>query len=203
MTPSQAHRDLCDAIARLCADFPGENWRKLDRAQDQAGLSRSNYRALGGWHSKNDLHKAPAFAPLAAKIIEACAHISATLGYDPKYPLRIGTMWSIINPPGSSNRAHIHPGSLWSGVYYVAAPDKAGNIEFIDPRTAHLMNAPRYIEGKNRPQACWTKVKYDPIPGKMLILPSHLYHAVEPNLATEKGRAADRMIVSFNLGQRG
>jgi len=65
------------------------------------------------------------------------------------------------------------------------------------------MNAPRYIEGKQRAQSCWTKVKYDPTPGKMLIFPSHLYHAVEPNLATETGREADRMIVSFNLGQRG
>jgi uncharacterized protein (TIGR02466 family) len=28
-------------------------------------------------------------------------------------------MWANINPPGGYNRAHTHPNSLWSGVYYV------------------------------------------------------------------------------------
>lgn len=28
---ADAHADIRDAVARLCADYPGEYWRKLDR----------------------------------------------------------------------------------------------------------------------------------------------------------------------------
>ena len=48
-------------------------------------------------------------------------------------------MWSIINVPGSFNRSHIHPDCLWSGVYYVQAPEGAGQIEFTEPRTQNMV----------------------------------------------------------------
>ena len=97
-------------------------------------------------------------------------------------------MWSIINPPGSANRAHIHPGCTWSGVYYIQTPAGCGNIEFIDPRTENLMQQPRYVPNKKRPKHCWTKANITPKPGRMLIFPSWLYHAVAPNLSEEIGR---------------
>ena len=110
-------------------------------------------------------------------------------------------MWSIINPPGSSNRAHVHPGCLWSGVYYIQAPEGAGNIEFIEPRTPHLMNQPKYQPKSKRGKENWTKVRFEPTAGRMLVFPSWLYHAVDPNVAKEAGRKAHRIIVSFNLNQ--
>jgi acyl-CoA dehydrogenase len=33
-TQTPAHQEVRDAVARLCADFPGEYWRKLDRERD-------------------------------------------------------------------------------------------------------------------------------------------------------------------------
>lgn len=167
-----------------------------ERDKDAKGISRSNFTELGGWHSQNDLHKKDAYAGLVGHINSSTAQLSKDLGYDPAYEIRIGTMWSIINPPGSSNRAHVHPGCLWSGVYYIHASDDAGRIEFIEPRTAHLMNQARYAPGKTRPKDCWTKVRFTPTPGKMIIFPSWLYHAVDPNMS--KG---DRVIISFNLSQ--
>jgi len=128
--------------------------------------------------------------------------MSKELGYHQDYTMQIGTMWSIINPPGSANRAHVHPGCLWSGVYYIQAPEGAGNIEFVEPRTAHLMNQPRFVPNQRRPKDCWTKVRFTPVPGRMLIFPSWLYHAVDPNMTKETGDAANRIIISFNLNQR-
>jgi uncharacterized protein (TIGR02466 family) len=172
-----------------------------ERERDRKGIQRSNFRSLGGWHSHNNLHKDDRFAAIVRAIGSMGDYISTSLGYHQGYRLEIGTMWSIVNPPGSSNRAHIHPGCDWSGVYYVQAPARSGDIEFIDPRTQHLVRQPRYIANRKRPKACWTKVRYTPVPGKMLIFPSWLYHGVEPNLASEKGNAAERVIISFNLSQ--
>jgi uncharacterized protein (TIGR02466 family) len=172
-----------------------------EQERDMKGISRSNFTELGGWHSQNNLHKAAEYKPLVSVIAEATARLSDELGYNPRYQLVPTTMWSIINPPGSANRAHVHPGCLWSGVYYIHAPKNAGSIEFIEPRTAHLMNQPRYAPNAQRPKECWTKVRFEPVPGRMIIFPSWLYHAVDPNLSKEKDRKGHRVIISFNLNQ--
>ena len=174
-----------------------------EREKDSEGIQRSNFRSLGGWHSHNHLHKDPEYADIVS-LINACGEsVCQRNQYKSETRLKIGTMWAIINPPGSSNRAHIHPGCLWSGVYYIATPEDCGNIEFIDPRTQNLMTPPRFGIKQKRPRHCWTKVNYTPTPGKLLIFPSWLYHSVAPNLSTEKGAAADRLIISFNLNQVG
>lgn len=172
-----------------------------EQERDQKGIERSNIPALGGWHSHNELHKVPEFDDMTNLINQATAKISQDQSYDARYKIKIGTMWSIINPPGSANRAHVHPGCLWSGVYYIHAPAGAGNIEFIEPRTAHLMNQPRYQPNAKRAKENWTKVRFDPVPGRMIIFPSWLYHAVDTNSSKEEGKAAHRVIISFNLNQ--
>lgn len=172
-----------------------------ERDKDSKGIERSNYRSLGGWHSHNNLHKDKKFNRLTNRIHKMLASVNENLGYDQSKHLRVSTMWSITNPPLSSNRAHIHPGALWSGVYYVQAPEGAGAIEFTDPRVVTIMNGASFIPNKRRKTECWTKVKVKPIAGKMLFFPSWLYHSVEPNLAEGDGNEAERIIVSFNISQ--
>ena len=172
-----------------------------ERERDRTGVRKSNFPELGSWHSHVKLHKDATFAGLVQHVDGVAAMMGRELGYHSSYRLSIGTMWSIINPPGSSNRAHIHPGCLWSGVYYVQAPRNSGRIEFIDPRTQNLMSPAEYIPDTKRPRSCWTKVQYKPVAGRMLIFPSWLYHSVDPNRSRAKGKDADRIIVSFNLSQ--
>ncbi len=172
-----------------------------EQERDQKGIERSNVAALGGWHSHTDLHKSKDFAEITSWINAATDRIGEDQGYDERFGLKIGTMWSIINPPGSQNRAHVHPGCLWSGVYYIQAPQGAGQIEFFEPRTAHLMNQPRYKPNQKRAKENWTKVRYEPVPGRMIIFPSWLYHAVDTNMAKGEGREGHRVIISFNLNQ--
>ena len=45
-------------------------------------------------------------------------------------------------------------------------------------------------------------MKVKPVAGKMLFLPSWLYHSVEPNLADGTGNASERIIISFNINQK-
>lgn len=172
-----------------------------ERKRDRKGLQRSNFRSLGGWHSQNDLHKRPQYKKLTDFISACCTSISEQNGYDRSYRLQVMGMWSVINPPGSSNRSHIHPASLWSGVYYVQTPKNAGKIEFTDPRTQQLMMPARYVPNKKRPPTCWTKVNFTPKSGLLLIFPSWLYHSVAPNLSENKGTDGERVIISFNISQ--
>ena len=173
-----------------------------ERDRDSKGIESSNYRSLGGWHSHNNLHKEARFKPLTDRVHQMLAGVHENLGYDTNTKLEITTMWSISNPPGSSNRAHVHPGALWSGVYYVQAPEGAGQIDFTDPRTVQIMNSANYIPNKRRKTECWTKVKVKPIAGKMLFFPSWLYHSVDPNLAEGTGPDSERVIISFNINQK-
>jgi uncharacterized protein (TIGR02466 family) len=172
-----------------------------ERERDQAGVNKSNTAELGSWHSATNLHKKPEYQALLTEVDSALSLISQELSYAKDHVLKVTTMWSIINPPGNGNRAHVHPNSLWSGVYYVQAPERAGKIEFIDPRTIMIMNQPKYETKKKRPRDCWTKVNYKPVPGRMVIFPAWLYHGVDTNVSKEQGRAADRIIVSFNINQ--
>lgn len=175
------------------------------RELDQKGIQKSNRRSLGGWHSRGTLHKLPDFEPLVRRVHEAGERISTDLEYDETQALRISSMWSIVNPPGAFNLAHVHPGCLWSGVYYVKAPDDCGKISFTDPRTANVMNKPAYTKNRRVPKKCWTKVSFSPVAGSMLIFPSWLYHAVEPNLANPAEGCehdGERVIISFNMSQK-
>lgn len=172
-----------------------------ERERDRAGVNKSNTAELGSWHSATNLQKKPEYGPLLTEIDSTLGRMSKELRYAKDQVLKITTMWSIINPPGNGNRAHVHPNSLWSGVYYVQAPEGAGQIEFVDPRTVLIMNQPKYETKKKRPRDCWTKVNFKPIPGRMIIFPAWLYHSVDTNMSKEKGRAADRIIVSFNINQ--
>lgn len=172
-----------------------------ERERDQKGITRSNFPKLGGWHSHNNLHKQEDFSALVDIIDESTRGLSEHLGYAEDREIKIGTMWSIINPPGSSNRAHVHPGCLWSGVYYIQSSENAGSIEFVEPRTTHLMNQAKFKPNTKRAKENWTKVRFTPTAGRLLIFPSWLYHAVDPNMSTAEGNLANRVIVSFNLNQ--
>jgi uncharacterized protein (TIGR02466 family) len=193
------YRDLPDGVA-LNARFL-EAIRAI-RAEDEAGIERSNVPGLGGWHSRNDLNHRPAFAPLTDRIMATAAEISAQQGYDPGWELAIDNMWAIVNPPGAHNKSHIHSNVLWSGVYYVQAPENSGRIVFQDPRTAALMLLARRDTTRQAPPDQWSEVYFQPTPGRILMFPSWLYHSVEPNMAAGEGEAAERVIISFNLFQR-
>ncbi|MEP4856334.1 MAG: TIGR02466 family protein [Lentilitoribacter sp.] len=170
--------------------------------QDQKGIQRSNFKALGGWHSNNDLHKDSDISGFCDLIHRNATQIGDDNGYHSGWPLTITAMWSIVNPPGSTNRSHIHPGCLWSGVYYVHAPKDTGDIEFTDPRTANLMLKPKYADRSERPIHTLSNHRFSPRAGRMLIFPSWLYHSVAPNLSKELGAAGERIVISFNLSQR-
>ena len=162
-------------------------WSKQD-----PGLSKTN---VNGWHSKSDMHQKPEYKPLVDQLFEMQHEIfkEDCLADQPV----LGNMWANINPPGGFNKPHIHPNSLWSGVYYIKTPKHCGHLKLEDPKTRAEMVMPKRTTDQ-LPQHLWREVHYEPIAGRCIMFPSWLNHTVDPNLSTDI-----RISVSFNFLQKG
>ena len=162
------------------------NWSNQDK-----GVVRTNIK---GWHSTTDMNLKPEYQDLVNMLYEAQRTI-----YDQEHldsePF-LGNMWANINPPGGMNRAHIHPNSLWSGVYYVKASKNSGQLKIEDPRSVALMVRPRMKQGKP-PRRLWREDNYEPKTGRLIMFPSWLNHCVDTNESNNI-----RISVSFNFMQK-
>ena len=162
-------------------------WSNQDK-----GVVRTNVK---GWHSTTDMHLRPEYKNLVDMLYEAQRTI-----YDQEHldsePF-LGNMWANINPPGSMNRSHQHPNSLWSGVYYVKAPKNSGHLKVDDPRNSASMIRPKQKPGQLPPRL-YRETHYEPKDGRLIMFPSWLLHCVDPNESNEI-----RISVSFNFLQKG
>ena len=163
------------------------NWSNQDK-----GLNRTN---MNGWHSTDDMHTKPEYKELVDLLFMAQQHIykDELLDNEPF----LGNMWANINPPGGYNRAHTHPNSLWSGVYYVKAPINSGHLKVEDPKPSINISRPRRKQGQ-LPKHLWNEVHFEPIAGRLIMFPSWLNHCVDTNQSNDI-----RISVSFNFLQKG
>ena len=172
--------------ARLLAEID-------ERRRTEAGIDRSNRY---GWHSDLDFfdRSEPAHSELARELAAMVASVTEKLV--PDAPARLGMRhegWINVSPTNAMNSPHDHPGSFWSGTYYVQVPEAdeadrlSGAIEFIDPRGSIGSNA-----GLETP---FTRGKFTarPTAGSCFIWPSFVRHWVHPNRADE-----DRVSIAFN-----
>jgi len=161
-------------------------WSKQDK-----GIVRTNVQ---GWHSTTDMHQKPQFKKLVS-MLYACQKTIYDQEHLDSEPV-LGNMWANINPPGGMNRAHQHPNSLWSGVYYIKAPKNCGYLKIDDPRASAAMLRPRQKEGE-KPARLFRETHYEPIAGRCIMFPSWLMHCVDPNNSNDI-----RISVSFNFLQK-
>ena len=163
------------------------NWSKQDK-----GVQKTNYK---GWHSQTDMHTKPEYKPLVDELFIFMKDIFKEEWLD-REPI-LGNMWANINPKDGLNQPHIHPNSLFSGVYYVKSNPQAGRLKIYDPRAGVQIVMPVRKKGQP-PKHLWRDANLDPIPGRILIFPAWLWHCVEPNESNDI-----RISVSFNFIQKG
>jgi len=107
--------------------------------------------ASGGWQSREDYHgwAGRAAAPLLARVIEVVRHATQQLFalYRPEERTHWSVAtWSNIYHKGDFHRSHSHPGSTWSGAYYVdpGAVDpknpQSGTLALFNPNVAAPMS---------------------------------------------------------------
>ena len=160
-------------------------------SQQNKGVEKTN---AGGWHSKTDMNKKEEYNVLTKELFNMQEEIYQKEHLDLKPVL--GNMWANINNPGNFNRPHIHPNSLFSGVYFVKTPQKSGNLMVYDPRPGIQMAMPSRKKGA-LPPSSWREVHYEPIAGRCIMFPAWLWHEVKENKSNDT-----RISISFNFLQR-
>ena len=163
------------------------NWSNQD-----PGVAKTNVK---GWHSTTDMASKPEYQPLVNELIIMSKDIFKEEWLD-REPV-LGNMWANINPKEGSNQPHIHPNSLFSGVYYVKSNPQAGRLKIYDPRPGAQIVMPVRKEGQP-PKHLWKDANLDPVTGRLIMFPAWLWHSVEPNQSDEL-----RISVSFNFIQHG
>ena len=172
----------------------------LKREAEQPSKSHST---LGGWQSTWDVDKWAGAS--AIKLLAIGRNIANRITTDRAgKPLSImwqANMWANINRSGHGNEFHSHPGSYWSGVYYVddggisADPSLGGELEFMDPRgPAPAMYAPHLAVAIPGGLSVGANETVQPKAGRLVMFPAWLLHQVRPYRGT-----AQRVSVAFNL----
>ena len=160
-------------------------------SQQDKGEQKTN---AGGWHSTTDMNKKEEYNPLTKELFNMQEEIYQKEHFSLKPVL--GNMWANINYPGCYNRPHVHPNALFSGVYWIKAPQKSGNFMVYDPRPGVQMAMPDRKQ-KKLPSEYWREVHYEPRAGTAIMFPAWLWHEVNPNQSNDI-----RISVSFNFLQR-
>jgi uncharacterized protein (TIGR02466 family) len=189
LLPDAAARnaELAEIILRRRTEFPT--------------LGASN---IGGWHSTRDF---AAWGGQRAEELLAFARSAVTQLTTDREGRAVRPDWNVeawanVNAGGDSNSCHYHPGSFWSGSYYVADggcaddPSLGGEFELFDPRgPAPMMHAPVLKYGGEDGLSAGSAETIRPRPGLMFIFPSFLLHAVRPYRGTGL-----RISIAFNFG---
>ncbi len=187
--------DVPDATA-LNADL-----RKaiIEREKSHPGTQHSN---LGGWQSEWDMDR---WGGAAAIKLLAIGRNTANRVTTNRQGQAIAetwkaNMWANVNRSGHGNEFHSHPGSFWSGVYYVddggidADLSLGGELEFMDPRgPGPAMYAPHLAFG-TAGLSVGANETVRPRTGRLVMFPAWLLHQVRPYRG-----AAQRISIAFNL----
>jgi uncharacterized protein (TIGR02466 family) len=167
-------------------------------------MSSKSHSTLGGWQSTWDIDSWAGAGAVRLLTIARTIANRATVDRDGK-PVSISwrwNMWANINRCGHANELHSHPGSFWSGVYYVDDggafddPTSGGEIEFLDPRApGAAMYAPHLAFALPGGLSVGKKETVRPKAGRLIMFPSWLLHQVRPYHGN-----GQRISIAFNLG---
>ena len=157
----------------------------------RAGQPSIGASSIGGWHSTRDI------AEWGGKGIQQVLTDGNPIKPDWKVEA-----WANVIGPGGSNACHYHPGSFWSGTYYVAdggcADDASlgGEFEMFDPRgPSPMMHAPLLKFAGEDGRSAGSAQTIRPRAGLLFLFPSFLLHAVRPYAGNSL-----RISIAFNLG---
>jgi uncharacterized protein (TIGR02466 family) len=146
---------------------------------------------LGGWQSE-DLYDEYSIITELKKIIEKNINIFSK-EFELIKNLKIDNLWININEYKDSNIAHIHPSSIFSGVFYVKVPEESGKLTFINP-SENIINYAfenNVTSWSSKNSITWS---FEPKENELYIFPSFYKHSVTPNM----NKKEKRISISFN-----
>lgn len=161
-----------------------------------------------GWSSPHDLSMMEWANPAINELIGCVTHIASqmtelsktSVPHDQSLEWRVAEVWANVQRNGGSNAAHPHPGSFWSGVYYVDTGDMSkgscgGELRLFDPRGCLPRMVAPYLRYKIPAlHDAGTSISLTPSTGQCLLFPGWLFHAVNVYSGN-----VPRISIAFNL----
>jgi len=155
----------------------------------------SNYSNRNGWQKPFNLNE-PEIQKLKFEINERLQELHDHIGLGKHVIQKVAEMWVNVSPKYSYNVNHSHPGSFFSGVYYINVPENSGNITIFNPDILGKNKMARH-EGFN----VFDKITnnnmqnllFSPSAGDLIIFNGHIEHNVSMNYSDE-----DRISIPFD-----
>lgn len=144
----------------------------------------------GGWQSPplqlDEIHNTP-LQTIVEKLFEIFEKVNES--FPANKVNNIGSIWLNVNNKGNSNHKHLHARSVWSGSFYIAAPENCGN--FVAERAD---NAELVWLMDNQTPATTVSAQFQPKEGRLVFFPSWMPHLVLPSQSDQ-----ERISLSFNF----
>ena len=178
VTFTKLNQDL-NFLKKFCLKFKDEN------------ISRKMSNR-GGYQSLNIFHGAcPELHGLIAEINKHVENYGTNILRLKEKPC-VSNLWINVNKYKDYNKAHVHPGSKISGVYYVKVPKNSGSIVFENSSDPSKYLDPEDVIEFNEVNSSSWEIK--PKENELLLFPSWLKHEVMPHLNLKE----DRISIAFN-----
>jgi uncharacterized protein (TIGR02466 family) len=148
----------------------------------------------GGWQSNNLNVQDSELQPLFKNLKDPILSFAEYCGFKKNLTYKLNNVWININGYKDYNNTHIHPGCLFSVVYYVKTPKNCGELMFSNPSVQILYDWKEEFMEKLNNMNCF-KWSLPVKEGKLYIFPSWVWHYVKPNL----NKNEDRISMAFNV----
>jgi len=145
----------------------------------------SGYQSISTLQSVEELR--PLFEYLCQMGFKACGDLDFV-----DCDIALTEAWLNVNDSRQCmNSEHVH-GDVFSGVFYLQAPEGSGKLSLVNPGINRMGNGCRLAHQKN--QFTGESIRVEPVEGNIILFPSYLPHSVETNDHDE-----ERISISFNL----
>ena len=149
---------------------------------------RSN---ISGYQSPDTLQGVTELHPLFEYICQMGFKAVADLDFV-DCDIALTSAWLNINDSRQCmNSEHIH-GDIFSGVFYLKAPEGSGKLNICNPGLNRMWQGCSLTSQKN--QFTGESIRIEPEEGNIILFPSYIQHSVETNNHDE-----ERISISFNL----
>lgn len=156
--------------------------------EENPSIKKSN---IAGYHSPSTLQAVEELRPLFQYICQIGFKAVADLDLI-DCDIALTEAWLNINDTRQCmNTEHVHS-DVFSGVFYLSAPEESGNLILQNPAINKMWDGCKLIEQKNQFTA--ESIRIEPVEGNIILFPSYLPHSVETNNHDE-----ERISISFNL----
>jgi len=144
-----------------------------------------------GYQSPATLQTVEEFRPLFEYICQMAYKSIADLDFLECDVALTGAWLNVNDSRQCMNSEHVH-GEVFSGVFYLQAPEGSGKLSIVNPGINKMWNGCQLVAQKN--QFTGETIRIEPVEGNIILFPSYLPHSVETNDHDD-----ERIAISFNI----